>query len=90
MKKLLKSEVCGSREQYIGPTCVAEKWLKSQIVRLKKKKKGQKTQMPNVEIENLHSCTTGLKHTWIIICSQSHRLLFAIFILVPGTIFASQ
>ena len=38
-------------------------------------------------IENLHSCTMGLKHTWIIICSQSHRLFFAIFILVPRTIF---
>ena len=41
MKKLLKSEVCGSREQYIGPTCVAEKWLKSQILRLKKKKRAE-------------------------------------------------
>ena len=41
-------------------------------------------------IKNLHSCTMGLKHTWNIFCLQSHRLLFAIFILVPGTIFASQ
>ena len=39
MKKLLKSEVCGSHEQYTEPTSVAEKWLKSQIVQLKKKKK---------------------------------------------------
>ena len=39
MKKLLKSEVCGSREQYTEPTSVAEKWLESQIVQLKKKKK---------------------------------------------------
>ena len=51
-----------------------------QIVRLKKKK-GLNTQMPNVEIENLHSCTTGLKHTWIIICSQSHRMESKYFIL---------
>ena len=38
MKKLLKSEVCGSREQYMKPTSVVGKWLKSQIVQLKKKK----------------------------------------------------
>ena len=38
MKKFLKSEVCESHEQYTGPTCVIEKWLKSQIVLLKKKK----------------------------------------------------
>ena len=41
MKKLLKSEVCGSREQYTEPTNVAEKWLKSQIVQLKKKKQAE-------------------------------------------------
>ena len=38
MKKFMKSKVCGSCEQYTGPTCVIEKWLKSQIVLLKKKK----------------------------------------------------
>ena len=44
MKILLKSDVCGPREQYTGPTCVAEKWLKSQIVRLKKKVKNTNDQ----------------------------------------------
>ena len=37
MKNLLKNEVCGSHEQYMGSTYVSEKWLKSQIVWLKKK-----------------------------------------------------
>ena len=40
MKKLLKSEIYGSREQCMGPIGVAEKLLKSQILWLKKKKKG--------------------------------------------------
>ena len=39
MKKLVKSEIYRSREQYMGPIDVAEKLLKSQILRLKKKKK---------------------------------------------------
>ena len=37
MKKLLKSEIYGSREQCMGPIGVAEKLLKSQILWLKKK-----------------------------------------------------
>ena len=48
MKKFLKSEVCRSHEQYTGPTCVIEKWLKSQIVWLKKKKK-KKTENANAQ-----------------------------------------
>ena len=55
MKKLLKSEVCGSHEQYTEPTSVAEKWLKSQIVQFKKKKKKRlKTQTPNVDTQTKH------------------------------------
>ena len=65
MKKFLKSEVCGSREQYTGPTCVIEKWLKSQIVRLKKKKKKWKRKCPTWMRSQTH--TKGklqLTHTW--------------------------
>ena len=39
MKKLLKSKIYGSREQCMRPIGVAEKLLKSQILRLKKKTK---------------------------------------------------
>ena len=69
MKKLLKSEVCGSREQYTKPTSVAEKWLESQIVQLKKKKKkGWKRKRPtwtrkqntHLEIINPQSSTSYL------------------------------
>ena len=39
VKKLLKSEVCGSREQYTGSTGVAEK---SNIMAKKKKKRKER------------------------------------------------
>ena len=40
--------------------------------------------MPNVEIENLHSCSMGLKHTWIIICSLPifNSCIFSIFYII--------
>ena len=41
MKKLLKSEICGSVNRAWNPH-VAENWLKSQTFRLKKKKKKHK------------------------------------------------
>ena len=40
MKKLLKSEICGSMNNARDPH-MAENWLKSQTFRLKKKKKGR-------------------------------------------------
>ena len=47
-KKLLKSEICGSHEQYIRPTnvhCVLKKSQKSRLKKKKKKEKNMKTQM---------------------------------------------
>ena len=41
-KKLLKSEICGSRKQYTGPTDVYCSRKKSQQLQLKKKKKKRK------------------------------------------------
>ena len=41
MKKLLKSEICGSMNS-ARDSHVAENWLKSQTFRLKKKKKKKK------------------------------------------------
>ena len=50
MKKLLKSEICGSVNN-IRDAHVAENWLKGQTFRLKKKKKSRnakrKTRFPN-------------------------------------------
>ena len=49
MKKLLKSEVCGSREQCTGPIGVYYSWRKVNNHSLKKKrKKKEETQMQNV------------------------------------------
>ena len=44
MKKLLKSEICGSVNSARDPH-VTENWLKSQTFRLKKKKTKTETQM---------------------------------------------
>ena len=52
MKKLVKSEIYRSREQYMGPIDVAEKLLKSQILRLKKKKKKRETQTLDAQTRN--------------------------------------
>ena len=57
MKKLVKSEIYRSREQYMRPIDVAEKLLKSQILWLKKKKKGKRIRWTHKHaIQTLPKC----------------------------------
>ena len=63
MKKLLKSEVCESREQCTEPTSIAKKLLKNQILQLKKKKKGNAdTRCANAQFKRCLSFTIKFKH----------------------------
>ena len=64
MKKLLKSEVCGSCEQYTRPTDVHYPLCKSQQLRLKKKKRERE----NAQIENAN--VNKLNPNWAIILKK--------------------
>ena len=53
-EKIAESEVCVSCKQYARPTCVAKKWLKSQIVWLKNKKIKKNKQTNKLKIGRAH------------------------------------
>ena len=71
MKKLLKSEICGSMNNARDPH-MAENWLKSQTFRLKKKKKGEmqtciwdaQNVLPKRTLSAIHSGGSLFKVGW--------------------------